>query len=81
MDNEARDDTFVDSLHDRILHLLDHPGIGVPRYRFARGLRAVFHQDQVVYYKYTDDEVVIIRVAHGARDQVALLDDSRDDYP
>lgn len=46
---------------------------GAPRDRFAPGLRAVFHKDHVIYYHHTDEEVVIIRVAHGARDQAALF--------
>ncbi len=48
---------------------------GAPRDIFASGLRAVFHKDYVVYYTHTVEEVVIIRVAHGARDQVALFND------
>lgn len=46
---------------------------GAPRDKLAPGLRAFFHKDYVIYYTHTVEEVVIIRVAHGARDQTALF--------
>jgi plasmid stabilization system protein ParE len=41
----------------------------------AKGLRAHFHRDYVLYYRCTDTEVIIVRVVHGARDVRALLFD------
>jgi plasmid stabilization system protein ParE len=38
-------------------------------------LRAHFHHDYVLYYRFTDEEVIIVRVVHGARDVRALTFD------
>ena len=43
--------------------------------RLAAGLRAYFHRDSVLYYRFTDTEVIIVRVVHGARDVRALTFD------
>ena len=75
LDSETRADTFIDSLLEPVNPLLDYPMAGAPRDIYASGLRAVFHKDYVVYYTHTVEEVVIIRVAHGARDQAALFND------
>lgn len=37
------------------------------------GLRAHFHRDYVIYYQFTDTELIIVRVVHGSRDAVALF--------
>jgi toxin ParE1/3/4 len=41
---------------------------------FAPGLRVTFHGSYALYYIHTDDELVIVRVLHGARDAAALAD-------
>jgi len=38
-------------------------------------LRAHFYRDYVLYYRLTDEEVIIVRVVHGARDVRALTFD------
>jgi len=42
-------------------------------------LRVDFFRDYAFYYRYTDTEVIIIRVLHGARDAHALLASEDDD--
>ena len=39
---------------------------------FAPNLRVTFHSSYAIYYTPTDDELVVIRVLHGARDVAAL---------
>jgi toxin ParE1/3/4 len=55
--------------------VLSNPEIGPRRDRLAKGLRAHFHRDYVLYYRFTDSEVIIVRVVHGARDVQALTFD------
>jgi toxin ParE1/3/4 len=50
----------------------DHPEIGPRRDQLAEGLRVHFHRDYALYYRFTDTEVIIVRVVHGARDVRAL---------
>jgi toxin ParE1/3/4 len=49
-----------------------NPEIGPRRDRLAKGLRVHFYRDYVLYYRFTDSEVIIVRVVHGARDAQAL---------
>jgi len=55
--------------------MLSQPEIGPRRDYLAKGLRAHFHRDYVLYYRFTDTEVIIVRVVHGARDAEALMFD------
>jgi len=63
----------VRKLRERFTPLLSHPEIGPARDHLAPGLRVHFFRDYAFYYRYTDTEVIIIRVLHGARDAHALL--------
>ncbi|MGH8584344.1 MAG: type II toxin-antitoxin system RelE/ParE family toxin [Gammaproteobacteria bacterium] len=46
----------------------------------ASGLRVHFFRDYAFYYRYTDTEVIIPRVLHGARDaRVLLASEGEDD--
>jgi toxin ParE1/3/4 len=44
------------------------------REHFAPGLRVTFSGVYAMYYVHDKDELVIIRVLHGARDAAALAD-------
>jgi plasmid stabilization system protein ParE len=35
-------------------------------------VRVHFHRDYALYYRFTDTEVIIVRVVHGTRDARAL---------
>ena len=59
----------------RFSALLSQPQIGPRRDHLSEGLRAHFHRDYVLYYRFTDTEVIIVRVVHGARDVSALMFD------
>jgi toxin ParE1/3/4 len=50
----------------------DHPEIGPRRDQLVEGLRVHFHRDYALYYRFTDTEVIIVRVVHGARAVRAL---------
>jgi plasmid stabilization system protein ParE len=49
--------------------------LGPRREPLAPGLRVHFHQKYALYYRYTDTELVIVRVLHGSRDPERLLRD------
>jgi toxin ParE1/3/4 len=57
--------------------LRQFPEMGAPREQFAHGLRALPYRDYVIYYVIyylaEHDELVIVRVLHGARDARAMF--------
>ncbi|MEA3274767.1 MAG: type II toxin-antitoxin system RelE/ParE family toxin [Pseudomonadota bacterium] len=63
---------LIRQIEDRFSTLLSHPEIGPRRDHLVEGLRAHFHRDYVPYYRYTDSEVIIVRVVHGTLDVRAL---------
>ncbi|MBM3342193.1 MAG: type II toxin-antitoxin system RelE/ParE family toxin [Betaproteobacteria bacterium] len=65
---------FFDALERKCVALCTTPHIGAPRDVFRRGLRVVFHGAYALYYITTGDDLVIVRVLHGARDVAALAD-------
>jgi len=50
------------------------PLAGVARELLAPGLRVTFHDSYAIYYKAFTDEIVIIRVLHGARDITTIVE-------
>ena len=64
---------FVEQVEAKLEPLLEFPGIGSARDKLAPGLRALPYRNYVIYYTFTDDEVTIVRVVHGARDVRALF--------
>lgn len=47
--------------------------MGPKRDNLAPGLRVLLYRDYAAYYRFTETEVVILHVAHGARDAAALI--------
>jgi plasmid stabilization system protein ParE len=52
---------------------LSHPEIGPTRDQLAPGLRAHFHKSYVIYYTFTETELIIVHVVHSARDAKAIF--------
>jgi toxin ParE1/3/4 len=44
------------------------------REHFAPGLRVAFSGNYAIYYVHDENELVIVRVLHGARDAAALAE-------
>lgn len=57
--------------------LRDHPLAGPSRGGLAAGVRVLLHRPYAIYYLPRSDEVVVLRVLHGARDVVALREELR----
>ena len=55
-------------------HLLQFPNTGATRESLGVGLRVTFVGKYAVYYSMSVDEVIIVRVLHGARDISAIVD-------
>ena len=53
--------------------LRQFPEMGSAREQLAPGLRALSYRDYVIYYLAAPDELVIVRVLHGARDARAIF--------
>jgi toxin ParE1/3/4 len=64
---------FVAKITSKFEPLLDFPGIDSTRDQIAADLRALPYKNHVIYYTFTDDHVIIVRVVHGARDVRALF--------
>ena len=72
-DSDKAADRFIDAIYDHAKGLLIHPETGSDRSEFAPELRASFFRRYAIYYTFDARQIVIVRVAHGARDQAALF--------
>ena len=72
--NRAADDV-IDRFMSRLRLVATNPGAGAPRDVLATRLRVVFCRPYALYYRHTTDEVLVVRVLHGARDVAALARD------
>jgi toxin ParE1/3/4 len=67
-------DRLVDSITDRFFLLAHHPYLGRRRDGdFGSGLRSFRVGEYVIVYCIEDEDVLILRVAHGRRDIEALF--------
>jgi toxin ParE1/3/4 len=75
---------FLDAASETYRLIAESPGVGSVypfrsphvqdiRRRFVRGFR-----EYLIFYRETDDAVVVLRVLHGSRDLTALLGDTTD---
>lgn len=53
--------------------MLVYPELGPARDYLSSGLRVHFYKDYAFYYRFTETEIIIVRVLHGSRDANALL--------
>ena len=77
-DSPERASAFVTSIIERFEPLRHHPELGPARKHLAPGLRAHFHGNYTLYYRFTETELIILHVVHGARDQAALFEENKD---
>ena len=70
------------ALADRFIHVIArgldllaaHPDAGRARDEIASGLRSFPVKSYVIYYRTSEQGVLVSRVLHGKRDQEAVLD-------
>lgn len=67
-------DDFILAIHHRFSLLADNPHLGVVRPEISPGLHVHFQPAPVVIaYRFTTDELRILRIFHGRRSYEALL--------
>lgn len=65
-------DRFIDRIEQRFGLLAANPRLGVARDDLRAGLRRFGYARYLIYYRIIRGGVEIVRVVHGARDQLAL---------
>ncbi|WP_244593410.1 type II toxin-antitoxin system RelE/ParE family toxin [Methylosinus trichosporium] len=72
--SEATATRLLEKIYAVFHRLQDFPLSGADRRQLAAGLRVTFHGGYAVYYLPTEDQILIVRVLHGARDAAAIAD-------
>jgi toxin ParE1/3/4 len=62
------------AIQEKFEPLRQMPSLGPLREQLAPGLRVIFHGHYAIYYMPREDELVIVRVLHGARDIAAIAE-------
>ncbi len=66
----ATADRLIDAIIDRFDLLVEQPRMGRGRPEFGPGVRSFPVEGYVVYYRH-EDQLLVARVLHGRRDQMA----------
>ena len=72
-DNPARAVTFIEEMREHCRALEKHPELGPARPEIAHDARMLVHAAYLILYRIHNEQVEIVRVVHGARDQAALM--------
>jgi toxin ParE1/3/4 len=72
-DSPERAMRFVAALRERATQILAFPSAAPLRPELGEGVRAVVFRGYILAYRLEDDQVIILRIVHGARDLVALF--------
>lgn len=81
IDNEAGEDIaqrFADALDAELVKLAHLGHGGVSREAVSPGLRLTVFGNYCIYFRLTDDETIVVRILHGARDISPLSFDAED---
>lgn len=73
LESTRRADRVYDKIVGRIYELADFPQLGRSRPDVAAELRALTAFNYLILYRIEAEQVVIVRVVHGARDLPTLL--------
>jgi toxin ParE1/3/4 len=68
-------DRLIDAIIDRFELLAEQPRMGRLRPEFGPGVRSFTLENYVIYYRHEGD-VLIARILHGRRDQIAAWSES-----
>jgi toxin ParE1/3/4 len=74
-DNPERAVSYVKELTDKIQSVAEQPMLYSSRDGWKPGLRSALHRPYHIIFRIEGDEVIFLRVVHGARDLVGLLGD------
>jgi toxin ParE1/3/4 len=73
-DNPARAVSFIEELTEKCHRLVEHPAVAPLRPEFGDGVRMMPFGRYLIFYSFGTDELIIIRVIHGARNRSTGLD-------
>lgn len=65
-------EAYLKTFQNRLDDLLAEPEIGRPRSFLGEGIRAARCKAHMIYYRQDADDLVILRIRHGAQDEGAL---------
>ena len=71
-DNPRRAPSFVAELRRQCRALLDFPNAAPAAPELGRGVRKLVCRDYLVFYLVQDEEIMVLRVVHGARRRPAV---------
>ena len=74
-DNPMRALSFIRELRARIRDAAKNPLLFRERGELREGLRAVRHGNYMIYFRFHDDLVEVLRVWHSARDENEMFKD------
>ncbi|WP_051949599.1 type II toxin-antitoxin system RelE/ParE family toxin [Methylosinus sp. PW1] len=80
-DSEEAARRLIDKIMTTLARAQDFPMSGAARDQLARGLRAMFQGNYALYYMFTETEVILVRVLHGARDAAAIAEQGGFSFP
>ena len=66
--SEPAADKFTTDLASRLKIIADQPRMGRSRDDLGSGVRSTVVGRYVIFYRYSDDEIVVLRIIHGSRD-------------
>lgn len=69
---ERQANQYADQIWDRLEILAQFPGIGRTRDALSPGLRSHPTGEHLIFYRFTDDELIVRRLLHGRRDIDAM---------
>ena len=65
---------FLSDIEAKFARLLHSKSIGSRREHFGAGVRVIFSIPYAIYYVPHDQQLIIVRVLHSARDTAAIAD-------
>ncbi len=78
INNPARAETFAAELVRACIAIGDRPRAYPAKENLHPELRIRYYKKHAIIYRLTDRQILIVRVAHAARELSALLDDELD---
>lgn len=73
LDSPKSADSVIDMIHNRSMQLATFPELGPIRQEIAANLRFLTAESYLILYQVADDQVEVVRIIHGARDQTSLF--------
>ena len=66
---------FLARLEARLQQAARFPLSGSPRFHLGDQLRALFFESYILYYLPSAEEIIVVRVLHGARDMRSIAEE------